>query len=180
MNWMDIGKKIVELGAPFLGFTVGGTSGALFVSEIANLFSAKENDPIDLFQKIQNDSNAMQKLKQFEMDNISKISQANMDMMKMTLQNNENMEKIEIEDVENARDMEIKHNSWVPEFLTVTLAFSIIISLIVMFIVKIPEQNKFLISGILLLLGWLFMVSCRFWLGGNIPSLQELFSLKGK
>ncbi len=180
MSLLDVGKKIIELGAPFLGFTVGGVSGGVFIEAISKIFGANPSDPKDIIDKMASDDYASDKLRQFEKENNDQLQKINLDVMKLTFDHDISVKSMDLTDVESARKMELQSNSWVPEFLTVSLSVTLVTALIFLFVLKIPEQNRIIIVGILLLLGWLFMVCCRFWLGGNIPSLQDLLNMKGK
>jgi len=180
MSWVDVGKKIIEYGAPVLGFTIGGPAGAAFGAGVAKIFGADPVDPADVVAKIQADPDAATKLKQFELQNKVDMENLHIKSIEDQLNSNVSLANADLNDVQEAREMEIAKDSWVPEFLTVSIFIAISLSLVLLFFFKVPDENKTLIIGIVLLLGWLFMVCCRFWLGGNIPTLQDIEKLRGK
>lgn len=68
MNLEDIGKRIVELGAPILGAAVAGPAGATAAALIARQFNV-DSSPEKIISAIEGDSNAKAHLLEIESNN---------------------------------------------------------------------------------------------------------------
>jgi hypothetical protein len=173
MSWLDIGKKAIELGAPVLGFALGGPAGASMAEGVARLFGADPTNPADVVAKMQADPDAATKLKEFELQNQANLASTQAGEAIATV-------SADLKDVDSARQMELKDGSWVPTFLTIAIFMCLAGTLALLFTVKIPSDNKMILLGIVFLMSYLFMVCCRFWLGGSIPTLQDIENIRSK
>lgn len=45
MNWMDIGKQAIQMGAPILGVALGGPAGAAVGAWVAGQFGVTDPTP---------------------------------------------------------------------------------------------------------------------------------------
>ncbi|MBW2081675.1 MAG: hypothetical protein JRI39_00980 [Deltaproteobacteria bacterium] len=67
MDWEDLGKKIIELGAPLLGGTLGGPGGATLGAMVARAVGAEADVPKDIYEKIEANPDAAVKLRELEL-----------------------------------------------------------------------------------------------------------------
>jgi uncharacterized membrane protein len=66
VDWKELGKKVVQMGAPLLGGVLGGRAGSAAGTLIASLFGGDPEKPEELLQRIQMDPQAAIKLKELE------------------------------------------------------------------------------------------------------------------
>ena len=71
MNWMDIGKQAIQMGAPILGGALGGPAGAAVGAMIANQFGIDTPTPDNIMAAIKADPDAALKLREIELRNRS-------------------------------------------------------------------------------------------------------------
>ena len=90
MDWKELGKDIIQGGAPLLGGLLGGPGGAAAGALIASLFGADPDDPKDIAFKMSADPDAYIKLKEFELNNKAQITE------------------MYLKDVQSARDREVE------------------------------------------------------------------------
>ena len=90
MDWKELGKDIIQGGAPLLGGLLGGPGGAAAGALVASLFGADPDDPKDIAFKMSADPDAYVKLKEFELKNEVQIT------------------GMYLQDVQSARDREVE------------------------------------------------------------------------
>ena len=66
MDWKEIGKKIVQMGAPILGTAVGGPAGGAIGTLVAGLFGVDPNDPKEVMKAIKADPASAIKLQELQ------------------------------------------------------------------------------------------------------------------
>ena len=67
MDWKELGRRIVQVGAPLLGTALGGPGGAAVGSMVAGLFGAEPDNPADIYAKIQTNPDAVVRLRELEL-----------------------------------------------------------------------------------------------------------------
>lgn len=75
MDWKQLGKKIVKIGAPLVGTVVGGPVGGTIGAGVAALFGADPDDPQAIYEAIKADPQAALKLKEFELNTKVKLQE---------------------------------------------------------------------------------------------------------
>ena len=66
MDWSDVGKKIISVGAPLLGGALGGPAGAAIGQVVASQFGLTEASPDKVLEAITADPEARLKLTELE------------------------------------------------------------------------------------------------------------------
>lgn len=97
MNWADLGKTIVQYGAPLLGAALPIPGGAMLGQAIANMFGGDINNPEDLNTKIKADPDAAVKLASIESNERIEIQKLFVERMHIDADNTENARNREIE-----------------------------------------------------------------------------------
>jgi len=67
MDWKELGRKVVELGAPLLGAAIGGPGGASLGGLVAKAVGGDPKDPKSLMKAIEKNANAAVELRQIEL-----------------------------------------------------------------------------------------------------------------
>ena len=97
MDWKELGKKVIGLGAPLLGTALGGPAGGAVGSILASAFGGDPEKPEELLQKITMDSDAIVKLKELELANKVKLQEFILEG-----------ERLHLADVASARQREVE------------------------------------------------------------------------
>lgn len=160
MNWMDIGKQAIQMGAPILGGALGGPAGAAVGAMIANQFGVDDPTPANIMAAIKTDPDAAMKLREVELRHQERLIELENDRF-----------RIETADVQNARSAHQHH--WMPSAITMVMCamFGAIVG--ALFIWAIPGENKDIVvymagqvSGIL--------TSCvTYWVGSTRASANK-------
>lgn len=160
MNWMDIGKQAIQMGAPILGGALGGPAGAAVGAMIANQFGIDTPTPDNIMAAIKSDPEAALKLREVELRHQERLTEMEVDRF-----------RIETADVQDARKVHQHH--WMPSVITMLMCamFGCIVG--ALFIWAIPGENKDIVvymagqvSGIL--------TSCvTYWVGSTRASANK-------
>lgn len=160
MNWMDIGKQAIQLGAPILGGALGGPAGAAVGAMIANQFGIDTPTPDNIMSAIKADPEAALKLREVELRHQERLTEMEVERF-----------RIETVDVQDARKAHQHH--WMPSAITMVMCamFGAIVG--ALFIWAIPGENKDIVvymagqvSGIL--------TSCvTYWVGSTRASANK-------
>ena len=160
MNWMDIGKQAIQMGAPILGGALGGPAGAAVGSWVASQFGVVDPTPTNIMAAIKADPEAAMKLREVELRHQERLIELENDRF-----------RIETADVQGARNAHQHH--WMPSAITMVMSamFGAIIG--ALFIWAIPGENKDIVvymagqvSGIL--------TSCvTYWVGSTRASANK-------
>lgn len=129
MNWIDIGKQAIQMGAPILGGALGGPAGLAVGAMIANKFGVDDPTPANIMAAIKADPEAASKLREIELRHQERLIELENDRF-----------RIETADVQNARISHQHH--WMPSAITMVLCtmFGSIVG--ALFIWAIPGENK--------------------------------------
>lgn len=177
MIWIDVAKKVMDLGAPLLGMAIAGPSGANFLSYVCHLFDSPAY-PEGLLDKIANDKDASQKLIDLQGQHYIDLQKIALDQAKIEFDHEEKMLQLEEQDVQDARKMEMLTHDWMPKFIALSITLSLMTALILFFFHPISSENREIVIGIIVLFGWQYLNMCRFYLGGKIPSIDDIKKLK--
>lgn len=160
MNWKDIGKQAIQMGAPILGGALGGPAGAAVGAMIANQFGVDDPTPGSIMAAIKTDPDAAMKLREVELRHQERLIELENDRF-----------RIETADVQDARKVHQHH--WMPSVITMVMCamFGCIVG--ALFIWAIPGENKDIVvymagqvSGIL--------TSCvTYWVGSTRASANK-------
>ena len=160
MNWMDIGKQAIQMGAPILGGALGGPAGAAVGAMIANQFGIDSPTPDNIMAAIKADPEAALKLREVELRHQERLTEMEVERF-----------RIETVDVQDARKVHQHH--WMPSVITMVMCamFGMIVGSL--FIWAIPGENKGIVvymagqvSGIL--------TSCvTYWVGSTRASANK-------
>ncbi len=172
MKILDIGKLIIQYGAPLLGFAIGGNAGSAIVSEIASLFGADASNPSDIISKIQADPDAKVKLAQIEASKATELQQIAFNTLKAQYDHIDHQTDDDVKDVEDARKMMETTHDWFPHVLSTLIILAFITGLILCYKVPIPNENRDIILGMSAAMMYSLFMVCRFWLGGIMPNLK--------
>lgn len=160
MNWMDIGKQAIHMGAPILGGALGGPVGAAVGAWVAAQFGVTDPTPTNIMAAIKADPEAAIKLRDVELRHQARLIEMEVDRF-----------RIETADVQDARKIHQHH--WMPSAITMVMCamFGAIVG--ALFIWAIPGENKDIVvymagqvSGIL--------TSCvTYWVGSTRASANK-------
>ena len=167
MDWSDVGKKIISVGAPLLGGALGGPAGAAIGQVIASQFGLTEASPDKVLEAITADPEARLKLTELEFRHSERLIELENEYFKLQTSNF----KLQTEDVQQARNIHQHH--WMPSAITMIMSamFGAIVGSLFMW--AIPEGNKDIVvymagqvSGIL--------TSCvTYWVGSTRASTNK-------
>ncbi|MGL4754814.1 MAG: hypothetical protein ACRCXB_20785 [Aeromonadaceae bacterium] len=129
MNWLDIGKQAIQMGAPILGGALGGPVGATVGAWVANQFGVNDPTPANIMAAIKADPDAAMKLREVELRHQERLIELENDRF-----------RIETAGVQNARSAHQHH--WMPSVITMVMCamFGSIVG--ALFIWAIPGENK--------------------------------------
>lgn len=160
MNWKDIGKQAIQMGAPILGGALGVPAGAAVGAMIANQFGVDDPTPGNTMAAIKADPDAAMKLREVELRHQERLIEMENDRF-----------RIETADVQDARKAQQHH--WMPSVITMVMCamFGCIVG--ALFILAILGENKDIVvymagqvSGIL--------TSCvTYWVGSTRASANK-------
>lgn len=127
MEWSDVGKQLVELGAPLVGGLLGGPGGAAVGAGISTLLGVPSH-PADVADKLLTDSHAIIELKKYEIQNRSHLADLEVEHA-----------KIDLENVKNARQRpRTDEDRAMMVFLAISVVGLIFANLAGLFFLKIP------------------------------------------
>ena len=160
MNWMDIGKQAIQMGAPILGGALGGPAGAAVGAMIANQFGIDTPTPANIMAAIKADPEAALKLREVELRHQERLTEMEVDRF-----------RIETADVQDARSAH--KDSWVPWALTFTLVAMVSGIVAALLWVAIPEDNKEVVYLVVGQLIGAFSTAIAYWLGSSKSSASK-------
>jgi len=164
MKWGEL-KGIISKAAPLLGTAIGGPAGA----GIGSLISAAlgvDNDPQAVSDAIKNNPDALIELKRIESDNRQHLQSVTLE----TLQ-------IELADTQHAREQNRGH--WMPQTITMVLAFMVAGMFYAVAYGDIPKDKNEIIYLILGQVLTAFLTSVAYWIGTSRSSHDKTGLLKG-
>jgi len=85
MDWKDIGRSLVSLGAPLIGGLLGGPGGAVAGKMLAGLFDVDPENPMEVMNAIQGDPEAIAKIRHFEQEHKTKLQELQIEETKAFL-----------------------------------------------------------------------------------------------
>lgn len=153
MNWKDIGKQAIQMGAPILGGALGGPVGGAAGALIASVFGVGDT-PTEVSNAIKADPESAIKLVELEQKHEQALRQMALDER-----------KAELEDTQQARTTHTGH--WMPWALTCILAAMVAAMVAAMIWVSIPPDNKEVVYLVVGQLIGAFSTACAYWLGSS-------------
>ena len=87
MDWSDVGKKIISVGAPLLGGALGGTAGAAIGQVVASQFGLTEASPDKVLEAITADPEARLKLTELEFRHSERLIELENEYFKLQTSN---------------------------------------------------------------------------------------------
>lgn len=160
MNWMDIGKQAIQMGAPILGGALGGPAGAAVGTMIANQFGIDTPTPDSIMAAIKADPDAALKLREVELRHQERLLEMEVDRF-----------RIETADVQDARKVHQHH--WMPSALTICLMLMFGCAFGSLIFLSMPEGNRDMVNFMLgQLSGWL-SGAVVYWVGSTRASANK-------
>ncbi|QDJ96114.1 hypothetical protein KE336_gp01 [Aeromonas phage 4_D05] len=167
MNWMDIGKQAIQMGAPILGGALGGPAGAAVGAMIANQFGVDDPTPGNIMAAIKADPDAAMKLREVELRHQERLIELENDRF-----------RIETADVQDARKVHQHH--WMPSALTICLMLMFGCAFGSLIFLSMPEGNRDMVNFMLgQLSGWL-SGAVVYWVGSTRASANKDMMRGGK
>ena len=160
MNWMDIGKQAIQMGAPILGGALGGPAGAAVGAVIANQFGIDTPTPTNIMAAIKADPDAALKLREVELRHQERLIEL------------ENYRfRIETAYVQNACGAHQHH--WMPSAITMVMCamFGSIVG--ALFIWAIPGENKDIVVYMAGQVSGLLASCVVYWVGSTRASANK-------
>lgn len=160
MDWSDVGKKIISIGAPLLGGALGGPAGAAIGQVVASQFGITDEDPAKVLAAITADPEARLKLTELEFRHSERLIELE----------NEHF-KLQSADTQQARVTHKDH--WMPSVLTCILALMVALMVAALIWISIPPDNK---EVVYLMVGQLiggFSTAIAYWLGSSRSSASK-------
>lgn len=108
MDWKDVGKKVVSLGAPLLGAALGGSGGATIGTMVAGLFGADPGSPGEILAKMQTDPEAAIKLREVELRHKERLEEIALERVRLDTQK----EITALQEVNTTMRTESKSEHW--------------------------------------------------------------------
>lgn len=167
MNWIDIGKQAIQMGAPILGGALGGPAGAAVGAMIANQFGIDAPTPDNIMAAIKADPEASIKLREVELRHQERLIEMEVDRF-----------RIETADVQDARKVHQHH--WMPSAITMVMCamFGCIVG--ALFIWAIPGENKDIVVYMAGQVSGLLASCVVYWVGSTRASANKDMMRGGK
>lgn len=160
MNWKDIGKQAIQMGAPILGGALGGPAGAAVGAMIANQFGIDTPTPDNIMAAIKADPEAALKLREVELRHQERLTEMEVDRF-----------RIETADVQDARKAHQHH--WMPSAITICLMLMFGCAFGSLIFLSMPEGNRDMVNFMLgQLSGWL-SGAVVYWVGSTRASANK-------
>lgn len=160
MNWMDISKQAIQMGAPILGGALGGPAGAAVGAWVAGQFGVTDPTPANIMAAIKADPDAAMKLREVELRHQERLIELENDRF-----------RIETADVQNARGSHQHH--WMPSALTICLMLMFGCAFGSLIFLSMPEGNRDMVNFMLgQLSGWL-SGAVVYWVGSTRASANK-------
>lgn len=160
MNWMDIGRQAIQMGAPILGGALGGPAGAAVGAMIANQFGIDTPTPTNIMAAIKADPEAALKLREVELRHQERLTEMEVERF-----------RIETVDVQDARKAHQHH--WMPSAITLLMCamFGMIIG--ALFIWAVPGDNKDIVVYITGQVSGILTSCVTYWVGSTRASANK-------
>lgn len=160
MNWMDIGKQAIQMGAPILGGALGGPAGAAVGAWVAGQFGVTDPTPTNIMAAIKADPDAALKLREVELRHQERLTEMEVDRF-----------RIETADVQDARKAHQHH--WMPSVITMVMCaiFGCIVGSL--FIWAIPGENKDIVVYMAGQVSSLLASCVVYWVGSTRASANK-------
>lgn len=160
MNWLDIGKQAIQMGAPILGGALGGPVGATVGAWVANQLGVDDPTPANIMAAIKADPDAAMKLREVELRHQERLVELESERF-----------RIETSDVQNARGVHQHH--WMPSALTICLILMFGCAFGSLIFLSMPEGNRDMVNFMLgQLSGWL-SGAVVYWVGSTRASANK-------
>ena len=117
MDWSDVGKKIISVGAPLLGGALGGPAGTAIGQVVASQFGLTEASPDKVLEAITAAPEARLKLTELEFRHSERLIELENEYF-----------KLQTEDVQQARGIHQHH--WMPSAITMVMCAMFVPSLV--------------------------------------------------
>ena len=164
MNWDDISKSLITIGAPLLGTAIAGPAGGVVAKMIADEFGG-DATPENLAKVI--GMAGPEQLRDFEGERLGKLIElANADTA--DARNRE----VEIAKVTGGRD-------WVQAFIAVTLTVGFFMMIGALFVVDVPGDNQRILDLLVGALVGSFASLVGYYFGSSAGSKSKDSLLKG-
>lgn len=160
MDWSDVGKKIIAVGAPLLGGALGGPAGAAIGQVVASQFGITDKDPAKVFKAIEADPEAHLKLTELEFRHSERLIELE----------NEHF-KLQTVDVQQARSTHQHH--WMPSAITLLLSIIYGSAFAAIMFWVIPDNNKDMINFMLGQLSGMLSSCVIYWVGSTRASANK-------
>ena len=160
MDWSDVGKKIISVGAPLLGGALGGTAGAAIGQVVASQFGLTEASPDKVLEAITADPEARLKLTELEFRHSERLIELENEYF-----------KLQTEDVQQARGIHQHH--WMPSAITMVMCamFGAIVG--ALFIWAVPGDNKDIVVYITGQVSGILTSCVTYWVGSTRASANK-------
>lgn len=99
MDWKELGKKVMQVGAPLVGTALGGPGGGAIGAMVAGLFGADPEDPADIAAKIAGDPEAQLKLVELQHKHKERLEELVIEKARV----DQDAERMRLADVASAR-----------------------------------------------------------------------------
>lgn len=160
MNWKDIGRQAIQMGAPILGGALGGPAGAAVGAMIANQFGVDDPTPGNIMAAIKADPDAAMKLREVELRHQERLIELENDRF-----------RIETADVQSARNAHNHH--WAPSALTMLLLTMYGAAFGALLFWAIPDANKDMVNFMLGQLSGMLSGCVVYWVGSTRASANK-------
>ena len=161
MDWKEIGRTAISVGAPLLGGALFGPAGAAVGSIIAAQFGVSPDaTPDQVLTAIKGDPDAALKLRQIETTHVERLQELENDRL-----------RIETADVQSARNVHQHH--WMPSVITMLMCamFGCIVG--ALFIWAIPGENKDIVVYMAGQVSGLLASCVVYWVGSTRASANK-------
>jgi len=108
MNWKELGRKVVKIGAPLLGTALGGPGGGALGALVASAFGVDTDDPKELMKALERDPQALVKLKELEFRHKERLEEIALERVKIEVEK----ELTQIRQVNETMRAEAKSEHW--------------------------------------------------------------------
>lgn len=167
MDWSDVGRAIIKIGAPILGTAVGGPAGGALATIIASQFGADPSNPSDVFEKMIDDPEASIKLLQIQSDERISLERINTENLRIAHDEKESARRREVEIAKTGK----KDNT--PAILAYILTVGFFTFLGLLVFVSIPLDERTVLDVMTGVLGTAWLESIRYFFGSSAGSKSK-------
>lgn len=133
MDWKELGRLVVEKGAPLLGGVLGGPGGAALGGVVASMFGGDPENPKALAQAIQGNPDAAVKLRELEARHQERLEELALEEKRAYLADRQDA---------RARDVSLakaKGGNWRGDALAVIAILGLVALILALLFVQIPQ-----------------------------------------